>query len=30
MLARDEDRVTILGLIQSAVMHGLHDAGLTD
>lgn len=30
ILKNGDDRVTILGMIQSAVMHGLHDAGFTD
>jgi hypothetical protein len=30
MLAHGDDRVTILGMTQSAVMHGLYVAGFTD
>jgi hypothetical protein len=30
MSRRKDDRVTILGMVHSAVMHGLHDAGFTD
>jgi hypothetical protein len=30
MLGHGDDRVTILGMIQSAVLHGLHDGGFTD
>jgi hypothetical protein len=30
MLNNGDDRVTILGMIQSAVLHGLHDAGFSD
>lgn len=30
MLAQGDDRITILGMIQSAVTHGLTDAGFTD
>lgn len=30
MLEAGQDRVTILGMLHSALMHGLHDAGFTD
>jgi hypothetical protein len=30
LLESGEDRVTILGMLQSALLHGLHDAGFTD
>jgi hypothetical protein len=30
MIEHEDDRVTILGMIQSAVAHGLHDGGFRD
>lgn len=30
LLEQGDDRVTVLGMIHSGVMHGLHDAGFTD
>lgn len=30
MMEQGDDRVTILGMIQSATLHGLTDAGFTD